>query len=71
MQEWMVCSIHMKSKNVKKQHQRPVKRLKKCEFESVIDDDDDDDASSEITFDGDLCDRKDDDEEHEEESRVN
>ncbi|KAK1432667.1 hypothetical protein QVD17_09565 [Tagetes erecta] len=64
MQEWMVCSIEMKSKNVKKQDQRPVKRLKICEIESVIDDDDDD-ACSGVTFDGDLSDRKDDEEEEE------
>ncbi|KAI3784618.1 hypothetical protein L1987_43720 [Smallanthus sonchifolius] len=69
IQEWMVCSIHMKSKNVKNQHQGPAKRLKKSHSEDdriavVIDDD----SASGITFNDDLGDRK--EEEDDEESRL-
>ncbi|KAK9067385.1 hypothetical protein SSX86_014713 [Deinandra increscens subsp. villosa] len=65
-EQWMVCSIHKKLKNVKSQRLGPAKRLKKSHYECERIDDD---SSSGITFDGDLDDRKQDWEE--EESRVN
>ncbi|KAM0033827.1 putative transcription factor NAM family [Helianthus debilis subsp. tardiflorus] len=81
IEEWVVCSIHMKSKNIKKQHQGPAKRVKKSHSKTdeirtnqerispvVIEDD----SASGITFDDDLSGRKDEEEEeNEEESRVN
>ncbi|XP_076940869.1 NAC domain-containing protein 83-like [Bidens hawaiensis] len=79
IEEWVVCSIHMKSKHVKNQHKGPAKRLKKSHFKAdniQIDEECispvviDDDSLSEITFNEDLSSRKDEDED-EEESRVN
>nr|GEZ12075.1 NAC domain-containing protein 83-like [Tanacetum cinerariifolium] len=71
MEEWVVCSIHMKSKKVKKNQQQEglAKRVKRCHNKNdvVIDDDSTSSASSGITF-NDLQDRK---EEEEEESKVN
>ncbi|KAL8251375.1 hypothetical protein R6Q59_035068 [Mikania micrantha] len=77
IQEWTVCSIHMKFKKI--QYHGPTKRLKN--YFSKYDDrihqkeecisplgNDDYDSASGITSIGDLDDRED---EHEEDSRVN
>lgn len=77
MEEWVVCSIHMKSKKVKKNKKQEgsSKRVKRCHKKNdishvVTDDDSTSSASSGITFNN-LDDRKDEDEEDEEESKVN
>ncbi|KAI7740727.1 hypothetical protein M8C21_029446 [Ambrosia artemisiifolia] len=79
IEEWVVCSIHMKSKNIKNQHQGPAKRLKishsktnqiPINEERISPIVTDDDSASGITFEDDLSDRKE-DEDNEEESRVN
>ncbi|KAJ0534322.1 putative transcription factor NAM family [Helianthus annuus] len=81
IEEWVVCSIHMKSKNIKNQHQGPAKRVKKshCKTDEIRTNEErispvviDDDSASGITFDDDLSGRKEEEEEeNEEESRVN